>query len=64
MRVVTVSLIFVIEYTLLCGCRATPCLPITCPFLDHHLDALAELGAAPKLAAALMLLLELLLHFF
>ena len=49
-------------HAFVCDCRATPLLPITCPFLDHHLDALTELVGAPKLAFAPLLLLALLLH--
>ena len=64
MRVVTMSLMLVVEsMPFVCGCRATPSLPITRACLDHHLDALTDLVGAPKLAAALMLV-ELLLYLF
>ena len=42
------------DYILACllGHRAKPYLPFTCAFLDHHLDALTERVAAPKLVTA------------
>ena len=32
--------------------RAKPYMPVTCPFLEHHLDALTKLVVAPKLVVA------------
>ena len=41
------------------GYRATPYLPFTCPFLDHHLDALTERVGAPTLVIVLATVLYL-----
>ena len=58
MRVVTASLIVVNTYfACLCSRRATPYLPVTCPFPNHHPDAFTELLVIPKLVTALAFVL-------
>ena len=69
MRVVIMNLICLSGYlhlcvVALCGCRATPLLLRTCPFLDHHPDALIERVGVPKQATVRMLLLVHLVHLF
>ena len=63
MKVVTSSLIYMSTFSAcLHGYRATPYLPFTCPFPDHHLWMhLTERVGVPTLAIVLAFVLYLIL---